>query len=779
MRPSKTITILCLLVGAGVLVQGEAEPDPDQPNDLPAIDPRAQPVPLPPPVSADVRVQFTGPYGYEPNETVDLEFYLENSGPLDINFAEHSWDASLYKLSDEVLDPTNATLLSFAAAVAGGTTHPLYNSTFPTALAATELWRSYTVFDVESDNWVPQGTICPFVENGPAWSFYANGTYLGDGTYLYAVGLLGSQFAAQPVGFKFLSVAQGNVLKTVSQTVTASTSCGTGSLGPMPMAVGSNEQGYIFKARNRFAPTSIPVTWHYQGDYVPTNPNLSATNARTAISNSAPRWDNTATGSIFDINQGSDVTGNLFPEWDNLNVVGWGSLAPDVAAATYCVDSMGNGATQGNMNPPTDCDVWFNTNLQWSSTSGVTNHLFLEDVATHEFGHVLRLNDLSKTGAYICADDAVYQTMCQGPPVGSAHRVSLEWGDLAGARYLYPPRHTAVDQWTTGVRTGVGDTTGGTDAAAAFINAGSQADLLVAWIVGGSGTNSIYYRVLYDLSVNTGAPASTDPIRLFNSNIGSASDGLAVEIARIGGLATPDLFVAWVEALSGENEIRYQIGWDIDSSGVPTGWSPVHHASTNTNFNVGAETGGLDACIRQINGAGNFELVFAWMDGVAGDNIARYVVGNELSTTGIPLNWGVRQAMAGPSGAATWEGDATDGFGFDCMELAGGGIDYVFAWIDSPTGDNKIYYRVGENVPASGIASTWYDSATSSHTALKGPGVAHELLGDGTQGLGVAVADLDFQQSDELILVWTYDPPSGPNTIYYRVEWNGQYLHHY
>jgi len=66
-------------------------------------------------------------------------------------------------------------------------------------------------------------------------------------------------------------------------------------------------------------------------------------------------------------------------------------------------------------------DIRMNNRIEWTTS-------LVQDVATHEFGHVLEINDLYENAD---SGQTTYHTSSSGDD-------SLEWGDIAGIQYLYP-----------------------------------------------------------------------------------------------------------------------------------------------------------------------------------------------------------------------------------------------------------------------------------------------------------------------------------------------------
>jgi hypothetical protein len=77
-----------------------------------------------------------------------------------------------------------------------------------------------------------------------------------------------------------------------------------------------------------------------------------------------------------------------------------------------------------------DADVVLHENYAYSTGSGCSNGIYVEDVAIHEFGHVLGLAHSETFGA------TMYGAM---PGYCDTTQLTLEADDIAGIRSLYPP----------------------------------------------------------------------------------------------------------------------------------------------------------------------------------------------------------------------------------------------------------------------------------------------------------------------------------------------------
>lgn len=236
----------------------------------------------------------------------------------------------------------------------------------------------------------------------------------------------------------------------------------------------------------------------------------------------------------------------------------------------------------------------------------------------------------------------------------------------------------------------IGYDTQGLALATGFINgltAGgtSAPDLVVAWMDNPGGENQVKYRIGFDLDSSGMSPASISPDFTVAGPWGSETAGLAAALYDISGSGRPDLILAWIDNPEGENRIYYKIGWDLDLSGAATSWSPRLEVFGWT----GAESGGLGIAVADFRGNGRPDLAVFWVD-QPGNNVAYVRIGHDLDPTGIPLGeWTFENQIPG------WWGASTTGAGAAFANLRGLlRPDLVVLNLDAPEGEDRAYYRV-------------------------------------------------------------------------------------
>jgi len=155
--------------------------------------------------------------------------------------------------------------------------------------------------------------------------------------------------------------------------------------------------------------------------------NTASAAVKEAVKASFETWDAQVTVELFDDNveQISKAAGNRY---DGKNVVSWGALRPGIVAVTYIwyySDSL----------EIVEFGIVFNKLYAWGidpdGEGGTTINAFdIQNVATHEAGHTLSLNDL-----YM--QEASELTMYGYTSLGETKKRSLGLGDINGVQYIY------------------------------------------------------------------------------------------------------------------------------------------------------------------------------------------------------------------------------------------------------------------------------------------------------------------------------------------------------
>ncbi|MFH1835645.1 MAG: matrixin family metalloprotease [Methanobacteriota archaeon] len=164
---------------------------------------------------------------------------------------------------------------------------------------------------------------------------------------------------------------------------------------------------------------SLPV------DYVvnPTNPDgLSENFVVSTISTSAETWDDETSIELFRDTLSVDY-GAQYGVQNYVNAIAFGDNAPGViAVTTYWFTRRGKQLVE--------FDIEFNTDYVWGDASVDPNVMDLINIATHELGHAVGMDDI-----YSNACAAV--TMYGYSDYGDVEKRSLETPDVTGLQQMY------------------------------------------------------------------------------------------------------------------------------------------------------------------------------------------------------------------------------------------------------------------------------------------------------------------------------------------------------
>jgi len=283
-----------------------------------------------------------------------------------------------------------------------------------------------------------------------------------------------------------------------------------------------------------------------------------------------------------------------------------------------------------------------------------------------------------------------------------------------------------------------GDSNQGAGMAVANIDSDERADAVVVHVDAPFGSNNGYYRILWNMAwVQPSSGSSTylpttisDPIPI-NGWWGDNTSGAGAAIGDIDKNGRPDLIVLHIDNPAGSDSTYYRIGWNLNTSGVVTSWSAPIGISAGFH---GYDTSGADVALRDIDNNGTLDMVIGTVDAPSGADTVYYNVGMNLSTAGIVSSWTGAGTL--PSGISS----ATADLGMDLADMdRNGKTDLIVSWVDSASGNDSHYYRVGYDVTSTGSTSGW--------SAWR---LLNSALSSSTQGADVAAYDFSGNNNLEL-----------------------------
>ncbi|MFC2010077.1 matrixin family metalloprotease [Chloroflexota bacterium] len=157
------------------------------------------------------------------------------------------------------------------------------------------------------------------------------------------------------------------------------------------------------------------------------NPDGAPEGVLAEIQSSFETWDTETGNELFIF---SSLTNQSGLNLDGQNTVSWRRIAP---RSTIAVTRLWYDTVTGQI---VEFDIAFNAFLKWGidpddeGPISLSKQYDVQNIATHEVGHVVGLADLYE-------DQYRELTMYGYGRTGEVIKISLEEGDMAGARYLY------------------------------------------------------------------------------------------------------------------------------------------------------------------------------------------------------------------------------------------------------------------------------------------------------------------------------------------------------
>jgi len=190
-----------------------------------------------------------------------------------------------------------------------------------------------------------------------------------------------------------------------------------------------DDQGYkLFRGGVKWSNEDLGET----GIYYEINIDNAPAGAFSEIAASFEEWDDATSEELFDNNPRTTTKSGADP-YDG-NVVSWTNLEDTriIAVTTFWI-------WRGTKELAA-FDIEFNTQFDWgingitpgeaNEATGSTSFMDVRNIATHEAGHTLVLEDLYQ-------DQYAQMTMYGYSTEGEVKKISLEAGDIAGVQALY------------------------------------------------------------------------------------------------------------------------------------------------------------------------------------------------------------------------------------------------------------------------------------------------------------------------------------------------------
>ena len=271
-------------------------------------------------------------------------------------------------------------------------------------------------------------------------------------------------------------------------------------------------------------------------------------------------------------------------------------------------------------------------------------------------------------------------------------------------------------------------------------------DLIFAWIDNPAGADYVKYYIAKN--VDSTYRATWEPAIAPGYSPGNETQGLGVSIGDINDNGKNDIIFVSIDNPAGDNNIRYNIGYDLNENGhITNGWSGKRII---TDVHVGSETSYAGSGLWDIDQNGRPDLVVAWCDNpVAGNNFYYSVFWN-LDKYGYAESIGDRREVR-----SGWHPDTVEGLGLELANLDDNPApEFILSIVEDRGGDpNRSHYMTGWNLKTDGTTNQWTDWK---EVAMR-PGLRTSA------GMGLAVDRIDNHYKQDLIY-GIVDDPGGENS---------------
>jgi hypothetical protein len=274
-----------------------------------------------------------------------------------------------------------------------------------------------------------------------------------------------------------------------------------------------------------------------------------------------------------------------------------------------------------------------------------------------------------------------------------------------------------------------------------------------------AGPNTFNYRIAWNIGYQDGLTVAGWGDYFSAPHVGKAQ-GAGLALLPSPNMSYPELVLMAYRNLSGENQFRYRVAWQVSAQGNSDHVSPGYIRVPG----VGKKGEGAGIAFTYL--AENPAMFFtAYNDPAEAGHAFRYRMFRNFA----PI---LNQDQVGELYSEPIEVEDSGGEG------AGAGAGIAFAYLDADPrpdmivmfhGDpdhesNQFRWRVGWNVKTDGRATSWSELRTIQGVSL-GSGYS-------PNGAGIAIAKLDADPRPDMIVMAYVPVPQDRNMFRYRIAWN-------
>ncbi|MEM7060062.1 MAG: FG-GAP-like repeat-containing protein [Pseudomonadota bacterium] len=238
---------------------------------------------------------------------------------------------------------------------------------------------------------------------------------------------------------------------------------------------------------------------------------------------------------------------------------------------------------------------------------------------------------------------------------------------------------------------GMGDRGQGAGLALADLDGNGRPEMFVLTENDASGMNTFRYKIGWNLDADGQATRWTQMPEI--NGVAKTAHGAGIDVVDVDGNGMLDLVLMTYDDADGQNQFRYRIGFDMDSTGVPSAGNNPPRSAWRTDQPVnglGHRGEGAGVVVRDMNADGRLDMVLMAYNAPNGPNDFRY-----------KILWGLDQD-GNTTSAGSWSrnlagsrGDHGAGAGLDAVDLDGdGNLELILVAYNDPNGQNDFRMTV-------------------------------------------------------------------------------------
>ncbi len=288
--------------------------------------------------------------------------------------------------------------------------------------------------------------------------------------------------------------------------------------------------------------------------------------------------------------------------------------------------------------------------------------------------------------------------------------------------------------------------------AVADLDGSGEPDVLCMAVDSKSGNDQFVYAIGYNMDEDGTIANSSWTSLIYGPSVGGSTEGAGATIADLDGNGKQEIIFMYINDPKGANKFYYQILWNYDEMNAPYDADAWSNPISTPTLGHSAQGGGIDVAYIDHNNIP--DLVFSVIDNPEKSNAMWHYVALNINTDENHADAGEYEQFTSKKIFLEDLGYSSQGGSICVADFdENDELDMLFINVDDPEKSNEFWYWVGKNMDSKGSIVDWSDRRKYSGVK-SGLRRSIEDEEDIKKGVGTAVADLDDNGIDDIILVW-------------------------